>query len=40
MTNNNDKANKDKGFISILYAIGAKPLENWDFSVKKVISKD
>ena len=34
MNNNNDKNNKDKGFISILYAIGAKPLENWDFSVR------
>ena len=28
------KASKDNGFISILYAVGAKPLENWDFTVK------
>ena len=34
MINNNDKNSKDKGFVSILYAIGAKPLENWDFSVR------
>ena len=25
---------KDNGFLSILYAIGTKPLQNWDFSVK------
>ena len=34
MINNNDKNSKDKGFVSIFYAIGAKPLENWDFSVR------
>ena len=28
------KASKDNGFISILYAVGAKPLENSDFTVK------
>lgn len=25
---------KDNGFFTILYAIGTKPLQNWDFSVK------
>ena len=34
MSNNNDKNSKDKGFLSILYAIGSKPLDNWDFSVR------
>ena len=34
MNNNNDKNSKDKGFLSILYAIGSKPLDNWDFSVR------
>ena len=35
MQNNNDKKkDNDKGFLSILYAIGLKPLENWDISVR------
>jgi hypothetical protein len=32
--NTNKNNNKDNGFTSILYAIGTKPLQNWDFSVK------
>ena len=31
---NNKSNNKDNGFTSILYAVGTKPLQNWDFSVK------
>ena len=31
---NNKNNNKDNGYTSILYAIGTKPLQNWDFSVK------
>ena len=30
----NSKATKNNGFQSILYAIGTKPLENWEFSVR------
>ena len=28
------KNNKDNGFTSILYAVGAKPLDNWEYVVK------
>ena len=31
---NNKNNSKDNGYTSILYAIGTKPLQNWDFSVK------
>ena len=31
---NNKNNNKDNGYTSILYAIGTKRLQNWDFSVK------
>ena len=28
------KNNKDNGFTSILYAVGTKPLDNWEYCVK------
>ena len=31
---NNKNNSKDNGYTSILYAIGTKRLQNWDFSVK------
>lgn len=30
----NPKSSKDTGFQSIIYAVGTKPLQNWDFSVR------